>query len=117
LKLVPENSPWPRLLGFPLFAVVIYGMGMARFYPDLVYRLAYCPLRETTGIPCLTCGGTHSIVALMEGHFLESLLANTLVFLGTWIFFLGLFMLGPPPCTHQFANLWKHQNLKIKPSG
>lgn len=59
---------------------------VARLQPDLAYRLAYCPLRDTTGIPCLTCGGTHSIVALMHGHLPEAVAANPLVALGTIIF-------------------------------
>jgi hypothetical protein len=88
LKLVPENSPWPRLLVFPLMTVVGAGLLLARLRPDLAYRLAYCPLRDTTGIPCLTCGGTHSIVSVMQGHWLEALGANPLVFVGTICFVL-----------------------------
>ena len=68
--------------------VVVAGLLLARLRPDLAYRLAYCPLRDTTGIPCLTCGGTHSIVSLMQGHLLEALGANPLVFVGTICFVL-----------------------------
>jgi len=82
LKLIPENSPWPRLLVFPLLAVTITGLSIARMNPDLAFKLAYCPLRDTTGIPCLTCGGTHSIVSLMHGRLLEALAANPMVALG-----------------------------------
>lgn len=87
MKLIPENSPWPRLLVFPLLSVTLAVLALARLQPELAYRLAYCPLRDTTGVPCLTCGGTHSIVALVQGHVIESLAANPLVALGT-IFFM-----------------------------
>lgn len=86
LQLSAENSPWPRLLVFPLLTVAVAGLFVARLQPDLAYRAAYCPLRDTTGIPCLTCGGTHSIVALMQGQVLEALAANPLVALGTVLF-------------------------------
>ena len=59
------------------------GLALARLNPELTYHLASCPLRDTTGVPCLTCGGTHSIVALMQGHWWEALAANPLVALGT----------------------------------
>ena len=83
MKLTPEKGPWPRLLVFPLLVIAFLGLGLARMNPDLTYRLAHCPLRDTTGLPCLTCGGTHSIVAFMRGDFSEALMANPLVPLGT----------------------------------
>ena len=90
MKIVPEKSSLPRLLTLPVFQVAVLGLGLARWYPDQAYRLAYCPLREITGIPCLTCGGTHSIVALMAGQYLESLYANPLVFFGICLFMIWL---------------------------
>lgn len=86
MQLVPENSHWPRLLVFPLLLVAASGLIFVRFQPSLAYKLAYCPLRDTTGIPCLTCGGTHSVVELVQGRWLEALSANPLVALGTVIF-------------------------------
>ncbi len=83
LKLTPEKGPWPRLLVFPLLLFAALGLGLARLFPDLTYRLAHCPVRDTTGVPCLTCGGTHSIVAIMRGDFVEALVANPLISLGT----------------------------------
>ena len=66
--------------------LAVLGLGLARLYPNLTYRLAHCPLRDTTGLPCLTCGGTHSVVALMRGDFFVSMMANPLVSLGTVMF-------------------------------
>jgi Protein of unknown function (DUF2752) len=88
LNLVPEKRPWPRLLVFPLLSLAVVALGLARLFPDLIYRLAHCPLRDTTGIPCLTCGGTHSLVALTNGRWAEALAANPLVALGTVCFLL-----------------------------
>ncbi len=81
-------GPWPRLLVIPLLLVVLGTLMMVRLAPDLVFRLAHCPLRDLTGIPCPTCGGTHCLVSLMQGHFLESLVANPLIFVGTLVFLL-----------------------------
>ena len=67
---------------FPLLTVAVAGLSLARLNPDLAFRLAYCPLRDTTGIPCLTCGGTHSIVSLMQGRLLDAVAANPLVAVG-----------------------------------
>ncbi len=88
MNLVSENSPWPRLLVFPLLMVAGAVLSVAMLRPDLAYKWAYCPLRDTTGIPCLTCGGTHSIVALMQGHWIEAMAANPLVAVGTVLFVL-----------------------------
>ena len=40
-----------------------------------------CHFREWTGIPCLTCGSTRMIDALLSGNLLEAAMWNPLVFL------------------------------------
>lgn len=40
-----------------------------------------CPLRETTGLPCLSCGMTRAFDWLMRGRLLDSFLINPLGFL------------------------------------
>ncbi|MCP4293352.1 MAG: DUF2752 domain-containing protein [bacterium] len=87
MNFVPETSPWPRLLVFPFLAVSLPIMGMARWAPDWAYKLAHCPLRDTTGIPCLTCGGTHSLVSLVDGHWIRAFQANPLIVICTVLFF------------------------------
>ncbi len=86
MNLTPEKGPWPRLLAFPLLSVLVGGLSLARLRPDLAYRLAHCPLRDATGIPCLTCGGTHAVVSMMQGNLKASLAANPLVFTGILVF-------------------------------
>jgi len=80
VKLLPENSPWPRLLVWPLGLVGLAGVLLARLFPDLLYRWAHCPLHDTTGIPCFTCGGTRGLVALSEGRWIDSVTVNPLLF-------------------------------------
>ena len=86
MKLVSEKSVWPRLLVFPLLGISASVFALVWLSPQLAYKFAYCPLRQTTGLPCLTCGGTHSIVALSQGHWTEALAANPLVAGGIFIF-------------------------------
>lgn len=50
-----------------------------RWAPDFVLHLAHCPLRDATGIPCPTCGGTHAAVALAHGDVAAALGINPLV--------------------------------------
>ena len=41
-----------------------------------------CPLLALFGIPCVTCGGTRAMVALVTGHGVEALAWNPMVALG-----------------------------------
>ena len=41
-----------------------------------------CHFREWTGMPCLTCGSTRMLDALLAGRVVEAVLWNPLVFLG-----------------------------------
>lgn len=79
MRLAPETSPLPRLLVFPFGILAVLGLTLVRFKPDLVLRLAHCPLRDLTGLPCPTCGGTHAAVALSHGRWAEAFTANPLV--------------------------------------
>ena len=91
MRLVPEKSPLPRLLVFPFGLVAVFGFLLARFQNDFVLKAAFCPLRDFTGIPCPTCGGTHAAVALVQGHLETAILANPLVTVGLVLF--GLWLL------------------------
>lgn len=82
MRVVPENSPFPRLLVFPFGALVGGGLVLARFGGDLLLRLAHCPWRDVAGIPCPTCGGTLAAVFLVHGQVTAALKANPLVTLG-----------------------------------
>ena len=82
MRLVPEKSPLPRLLVFPFGILAAFGLALVRFKPDLALHLAHCPLRDMTGIPCPTCGGTHAAVALANGRLMDAFAANPLVTVG-----------------------------------
>ena len=43
---------------------------------------APCPLLAIVGIPCVTCGGTRALVALVTGDAIDALTWNPLVALG-----------------------------------
>ena len=92
MRLVPEKSSLPRLLVFPFGLLAVAGLVLLRFQSDLVLRLAHCPLREITGLPCPTCGGTHAAVDLVQGRWMEALRANPLVVFGFVLF--GLWLAG-----------------------
>ena len=91
MRLVPEKSPLPRLLVFPFGILAVFGLAIVRFKPDLVLHLAHCPLRDMTGVPCPTCGGTHTAVALAHGRWTDAFAANPLVAAGLVVF--GIWLL------------------------
>jgi len=43
--------------------------------------LPQCAFRSLTGLPCVTCGATRSLIQFFHGHFLASFLFNPLAFL------------------------------------
>ena len=86
MRLVNETSSIPRLLVFPLLALALFGLFWLRYQPGVVFQLAHCPLMQCTGIPCPTCGGTHSMAALSIGDWDAALGANPLVAITLIIF-------------------------------
>jgi hypothetical protein len=86
MQLVAERSPVARLLALPLLLLLAGGLAAIRAFPDLVFGLARCPLRDITGSPCPTCGGTHSAASLAAGRWLEALLANPVAVAGMGVF-------------------------------
>jgi len=65
---------------------VIWGpMGLlfivaAGFFKDFLGLLPPCIFHRLTGIPCLTCGATRSLVALSQFDMASSFLLNPMVF-------------------------------------
>ena len=70
---------------------VILVLLVARIYDRLPLQAPGCGLRMTTGIPCVACGGTRSMMALSHGRFTEALTFNPLLFLG--VFVAGIWLL------------------------
>ncbi len=88
MKLIPESSPVLRLLLFSFLPLLIGGLILTRLAPEFVLRVAHCPLREMTGFPCPTCGGTLTATYLTQGLWSHALRANPMVVLGGAIFLL-----------------------------
>lgn len=86
MQLVPERSPLARLLALPLSLILLGGLVAVRLYPQLVFGLSHCPMRDITGVPCPTCGGTHSAANLAAGRWLDAFLANPVVAVGMVVF-------------------------------
>lgn len=86
----PSGSPRPPVV--PLLvppaitvAAVLLVLMVARVYDRLPLQAPGCGLRMTTGIPCVACGGTRSMMALSHGRFSEALAFNPLLFFGVII--------------------------------
>jgi len=82
MKLVPERTALPRTLAVSYLALAIAGAGILLFWRETIVRWAHCPLRDMTGLPCPTCGGTHAAIALVDLRLGDALAANPLVVVG-----------------------------------
>ena len=90
MRLVPERSPFPRLLVFPLAVVLLFGAYLSHTRADRLHEAAHCRLRDLTGVACPTCGGTLAAVSLARGQWTTALKANpvvavALVWLVLWV--------------------------------
>ncbi len=80
----PSRPPIAPLLigpGITALAILVL-LIVARFYEHLPLQPPACGLRTATGLPCVACGGTRSMIALAHGDFPAALGFNPLVFLG-----------------------------------
>jgi len=78
VRIVPESDSLLRWLVVPFLAVAAALVAVALWSPSLLLRLAHCPWRSLTGIPCPTCGGTEAAVHLAGGHWSAAWRANPL---------------------------------------
>lgn len=90
MRIVPEQNSLTRWLVVPFLVVGLALVAAAAWLPDLLLRVAHCPWRDLTGIPCPTCGGTEAAVNLAHGHWGAAWRANpvapALVFgLAVWV--------------------------------
>lgn len=63
-------------------AAVVVLLLVARFYDHLPVRPPECGFRKTTGLPCLGCGGTRSVRALVSGDLVAATRFNPAVIVG-----------------------------------
>jgi len=63
-------------------AVSVAAFTAALLWLKLGFPRPICLFHELTHRPCLTCGGTRCLLALISGHFTQAFLWNPLVFCG-----------------------------------
>lgn len=95
------------LLWFAVVASSILGAwAVMQWRP--VGLLLHCPLRDLTGIPCLTCGGTHAVRALFHLDFATALAKNPLLAVGIILFVLsGILALLVVPWAERIRVAWR----------
>ncbi len=84
-----------RLRGELEFGIIYGGIAFlalcaGRFLP-VMQLLPPCLLKGLAGIPCPTCGSTHSVVYLSRGNVAGALAANPLLSIGFMIALLSFF--------------------------
>lgn len=68
-----------RKLGLLWGAVALALLALSPLAPAFAGILPECVFRRVTGVPCLTCGGTRAVLALLAGNLPAALQANPLV--------------------------------------
>ncbi len=68
-----------RQLGLFWGAVALALLVLAPAAPVVVRGLPPCFFHQVTGLPCVTCGGTHAALALLSGDLPGALHENPLV--------------------------------------
>ncbi|MEO6847541.1 MAG: DUF2752 domain-containing protein [Chthoniobacterales bacterium] len=62
-----------------IFLAAVLGGAMVLFIGmHLPFLMPHCAFRTVTGIPCLTCGSTHSLQALLQRNWLMAIRWNPL---------------------------------------
>ena len=78
-----------RQLAFIWAGLAIALLALRPVWPVAAPWLRPCLFHSLTGIPCPTCGGTRSVLALLDGRVAEAASLNPLVFAATLTFLVG----------------------------
>ena len=72
----------PNEIDYELLWLSVSGVSLAGIGAWLALSLPWprCPFLAVTGLPCVTCGATRSIIAFLHGDFLLALRWNPLAF-------------------------------------
>ena len=62
-------------------SVSLASLGLAAAWLTIGLPWPRCVFHELTGLPCVTCGMTRSVIAFFHGHFFAALKWNPLVFM------------------------------------
>jgi hypothetical protein len=91
-----------RRLGAPIiiFALVIAAMIVARLSEHWQLPFMKCAFKATTGLPCVTCGGTRALRALTRGEVAQAFWLNPLVVSGAFgtLIFVTVWLAFPQWC-------------------
>lgn len=80
------NAGTTRRLGAPgaIFGLVVAAIFVARLSEHWHLPFMKCAFKATTGLPCVTCGGTRALRALSRGELAEAFWLNPLVIAGAF---------------------------------
>jgi hypothetical protein len=78
-------EPVPRRPSVPAWAVAIVAAWLAAVaafvaLSPVTGTPVLCAFRRVTGVPCPTCGATRGVLAIANGHPMDALLLNPLLF-------------------------------------
>lgn len=77
LELVNNRPAEPvHMIWGPIAILFVFAAGLLRNFAG---GLPVCVFHEITGFPCLTCGGTRSLIALSRFDLVSSFMFNPLV--------------------------------------
>jgi hypothetical protein len=79
MKLNIENKAPQSPVHIIWGGMIIFGLFGVRAMRDFLPLMPPCIFRRLTGIPCLTCGGTHCASALSQLDMTAAFLANPLI--------------------------------------
>lgn len=78
-----------RQLAYIWGGLALAVIALRPLWPLVATLVRPCLFHSLTGIPCLTCGATRSVLALLDGRVADAVLYNPLVFAASLLFFAG----------------------------